>query len=167
MIEAVVFDCDGLLVDTETPWYEAFRDIYREHGADLPLEKYVRCVGTDFRFFDPYAYLEECTGKTFAREALSKKLARRHEQKMKAVSLRPGVQQYLTDAKQIGLKIGLASSSPRHWVLMYIERFGIAHYFDVVCTADDVREIKPDPELYLQACSKLGVTPKRAIAFED
>ena len=113
MIEAVIFDCDGLIVDTETAWYEAFCDIYRQYGAELPIEKYVQCVGTDFRYFDPYKYLELCTGKTFRREELEQELMHRHEMKMEQAQLRPGVESYLQEASELGLKIGLASSSPK------------------------------------------------------
>lgn len=167
MIEAVIFDCDGLIVDTETAWYEAFCDIYRQYGAELPIEKYVQCVGTDFRYFDPYKYLELCTGKTFRREELEQELMHRHEMKMEQAQLRPGVESYLQEASELGLKIGLASSSPRKWVMTYLQRYQIDAYFDTICTADDVEAIKPDPALYILACSRLGVSPERALAFED
>lgn len=59
MIKALIFDFDGLIVDTETPAYHAFCKIYREYGKELPLEMYARCVGTSFEFFNPYTYLAE------------------------------------------------------------------------------------------------------------
>lgn len=65
------------------------------------------------------------------------------------------------------MKIGLASSSSRQWIDMYVDRLGIRHYFDCFCSADTVTNVKPDPELYLQALEQLGVEADEAMAIED
>jgi HAD superfamily hydrolase (TIGR01509 family) len=74
---------------------------------------------------------------------------------------------YLEAAKEMGLKIGLASSSTRSWVTGHLERIGLLHYFETVKTSDDVEQVKPNPALYLEAAKALGVKPEEAVAFED
>jgi putative hydrolase of the HAD superfamily len=166
-IKAVVFDFDGLIIDTESAWYEALAEMFKEQGAVLPLEKWTLCVGTDHGVFDPYDYLEESLQKPIDRMALKSAAATKHTEIMKQRTLRPGVESYLQAAMEQGLKIGLASSSTRSWVEGYLQRFGLMHYFSCIRTADDVAKVKPDPELYLQAVAGLGVSPSAAVAFED
>ncbi|HEU4963306.1 MAG TPA: HAD family hydrolase [Bacilli bacterium] len=167
-IQAIVFDFDGLILDTETAWYEAFAEIYRERGAHLPIELWAQIVGTqDDRPFDPCDYLAECTGQPAPRQETWELGRQKHIVLMQGKTTRPGVLDYLAAAKELGLKIGLASSSDREWVLSHLEQHNLLHHFEVIRTRDDVRKTKPDPELYLQALEALGVEPSRAIAFED
>ena len=73
----------------------------------------------------------------------------------------------LQEAKAAGLKIGLASSSHRDWIDKFVDQLGIRGYFECYCTADTVNNVKPDPELYLQALDQLGIQSNEAIAIED
>jgi putative hydrolase of the HAD superfamily len=86
---------------------------------------------------------------------------------MEKEAIRQGVLKYLKAAKEAGLKIGLATSSHMEWVEKFMNQLGIADYFDCYRTADDVENVKPDPELYLQALDHLGVDASEAIAIED
>lgn len=86
---------------------------------------------------------------------------------MKDESARPGVEAYLQAAKELGIKIGLASSSDYKWVSDHLKQIGLFDYFECIRTSDDVEEVKPNPELYLQTASRLGVEPKDCVAFED
>lgn len=168
MIKALVFDFDGLIVDTETNEFHAYADVYRHHGAELPLEIWSKVIGTDMtHVFDPYAYLEQCTGKPVDREQFREMRRKLFFERMERETLRPGVVSVLEQAKRLGLKIGLASSSTEEWVVGYLNRFGIRDFFSVLRTKDYVTKVKPDPELYLQAVEHLGVKPKEALAFED
>jgi HAD superfamily hydrolase (TIGR01509 family) len=166
-IKAVVFDFDGLIVDTESAWYDALAEIFRDHGVYLPLEKWAQCVGTSHDLFDPYDYLGELLGKPIDRVALQQLAASKHSVIMENRQIRPGVESYLQAAQQRGLKIGLASSSERSWVERFLRHYGLIHYFQCIRTADDVAQVKPNPELYLQATAGLGVSPVNAVAFED
>lgn len=167
MIKAVVFDFDGLIIDTETPWYEAFRQIYQQYQVDLPLELWVKCVGTGYDQFNPYDYLEACVKQVIDKDEIRRLSAERHAHLIEREELRPGVKEYLKDAKAMGLKVGLASSSTREWVLSYLDRFRLTAYFDRIHTADDVKKIKPDPELYLRTLDCFGLASHEAVAFED
>lgn len=166
-MRAIVFDFDGLIIDTETPWYEAFRQIYQEHGCELPLDQWLLCVGTTFSSFDPYEYLERLLKRELDRKRLQAIGERKHRELMEKQDIRPGVLDYLTSARESGLKIGLASSSSGSWVEPFLRKHGLYGYFDAIVTADLVAKVKPDPELYIKALDALGVSGDEAVAFED
>jgi HAD superfamily hydrolase (TIGR01509 family) len=91
----------------------------------------------------------------------------RHAQIMEGKNILPGVEDYLKAAKSLGLKIGLASSSSLDWVEKYLKQFTLFDYFDCIYTRDDVKNVKPDPELYEKALQFFNISGDEAIAFED
>lgn len=168
MIQAIIFDFDGLIIDTEMAWFDAYAEIYRQRGATLPLDKYVQIVGAvEGWSFDPYVYLAECTGQPVDKKEIENIAAQQVTLMLADKRPRPGVIDYLETAKQMGLKIGLASSSTREWVLKYLEQCNLTGYFECIRTSNDVKKTKPDPELYLSALAALGVPAANAMAFED
>ncbi|MDM5317891.1 HAD family hydrolase [Fictibacillus sp. b24] len=166
MIKALVFDFDGTILDTETQHYNAFQEMYQEHGSDLPLEVWGECIGTHSEF-NPYEYLERQINKKLDHDKLRAKKTERALTLISEQKPLPGIEDYLEAAKELGLKIGLASSSTRKWVEEHLGRSGLMHHFEVIKTADDVAHVKPDPALYIEAVKALGVQPNEAIAFED
>jgi len=162
----LIFDFDGLIVDTEGPGFRAWTEVYASHGCDLPFDKYSACIGT-IGGFDLHAYLEEQSGRSFDRSELEGACTTRWLELMKEQSLLPGIAACVTSAKSRGLKLAIASSSTQDWVTGNLRRFGLIEQFDAVCTRDMVSTVKPDPALYLLALEKLGVTADAAIAFED
>ncbi|WP_025689717.1 HAD family hydrolase [Paenibacillus zanthoxyli] len=167
MIKGLIFDFDGTIIDTETAWYTAFQEAYKEHDVDLTLEQYSTCIGTSLNSFNPYEYLMTDLKLDIDKAEFRKAVRQRHSELMELQAVRPGIQHYLDSAKAAGLKIGLATSSDRNWIDKYMDQLGIREYFDCICTADDVENVKPDPELYLQALSCLGLKPEEAVAIED
>ncbi|PZD97389.1 hypothetical protein DNH61_03315 [Paenibacillus sambharensis] len=165
MIKAVIFDFDGTILDTETPWYDVFCEIYKEHGAAFSREIWGTAVGTQGT--DLYAPLEQMLGRQLDRAELKRSQYQKHEAILEQQDIREGVKKYLDDARRLGLRIGLASSSERKWVTGFLQKHGLLGYFDVLRTRDDVVRVKPDPELYIQALQALGVTNGEAIAIED
>jgi len=166
MIKAIVFDFDGLILDTETNEYHTWREIYLEHGADLPLDIWAKHVGT-IGTFDPCGYLEECTGRKIDRDQIIQERRARYYKKMELEKVRPGVESYIQEAKRLGLHIGVASSSNRSWVEGNLKKLGLIQHFDVIRTSNDVEEVKPNPKLYQLVLEHFGIEPKEAIAFED
>lgn len=162
-MEAVVFDFDGLIVDTESVWYEAFRQVFRRLNYDLTIDEFALCIGTS----DDVLFERLKKKVSFTKEVIIKEAEAIYTNQLQNLELRDGVLGYLSSAKKLGLKIGLASSSNRSWVGGFLKRFEIKDYFDVVKTADDVVNIKPDPELYEAAIKDLEADPERTIAFED
>lgn len=86
---------------------------------------------------------------------------------MEGQKLRPGVTDYLKQAKTLGLRVALASSSSRAWVTGYLKKYGLLDQFECIRTREDVVKVKPDPALYLSALQALGIRPEEAVAFED
>lgn len=166
-IKAVIFDFDGLIIDTETPWYEAYKKVYQQYGVDLSLEIWGACVGSSFDEFDPHEYLEEQLGRSVDRKQVDKETRAEYDRFIKDQGVRPGVINYLKEAKQLGLSIGIASSSKRKWIEPYLDQYKLTEYFDTIVTADDVEKVKPDPELYNKAMNIFQVTGNETIVFED
>lgn len=167
MIKAIIFDFDGTIIDTETAWYEAFREAYRTHDVELTLELYSQCIGTSLHSFNPYEYLVTHLNLPIDLDEFRSLVRSRHSLLMEKEAVRPGILEYLKQAKAHGLKIGLASSSERAWIDKYLNQLEIHSYFDCIRTANDVAKVKPDPELYQQTLACLGASPREAIAIED
>ena len=169
-IKALIFDFDGLILDTETPDYEVWCSIYREHGFELPREEWGKIIGgTGLSQFDAAEHLALLLQGRL--DSISLRDRHRSESRtiLLAQALMPGVMNYLSDAKRLGLKLAIASSSPHSWVDTHAKRLGIFEYFDRVICADDVAigRTKPNSDLFLLALSQLNVRKNEAIVFED
>ena len=170
MIRAIIFDFDGLIVDTEEPIFRAWQRIYREHGQELPLEQWLTIIGgtgTPGAIFDPVDDLGSRKGETLDRAELKGLERLYYKEATMMQQLLPGVRKYLDDARRLKLATAIASSSSRRWIDEHLSRIGIEHSFDAIVSRDDVNKTKPDPELYQTAVARLGVTPGEAIALED
>jgi len=168
MIKALIFDFDGLILDTETPDYIVWQEIYAEHGASLPIELWGQLIGgagaTDF---DAAIHLEKLLGHPVDRPALNALWRARSDELIDRQPILPGVKDCLDDARRLGLRLAIASSSPHLWVDRYLTRLGLLDYFEAILCADDVRRVKPDPGLFLAALSALQLRAEEVIAFED
>jgi HAD superfamily hydrolase (TIGR01509 family) len=166
MIRALVFDFDGLILDTEAPIYRSWLEVYEAHGETLPFERWVQIVGSTTAEFNPQNYLEERLGRPLAQDVLDRRIERRVDLIL-AQQLLPGILQHIDAAKSLGLKLGVASSSTRDWVSGHLDRLGILGRFDCVRCRDDVNNAKPAPDLYLAVLECLAVQATEALAIED
>ena len=166
-MRALLFDFDGLIVDTESAIYEAWRELYLHHGHDLPLATYVQCVGSTFGHYDPMAALEELTGGPVAwQEVLPRKDARIRELQHGLGTL-PGIRALLAEASREGIPCAVASSSQRSHVQGWLDRVKIADSFTAILTRDDVTNAKPAPDLFLAAAAALSLPPSETLVLED
>ena len=166
-VRALILDFDGTIVDTETPWYRAWQEVYAGFGEDLPVAEWARTVGTAEGAFDPVVHLEQRLGRSLDRTALEADFRTRGLRLQAREGLRPGISALLGEAHAASVPVALASNSPRSWVEPYLRRFGIAGSFGAVCTREDVVHPKPAPDLYRLALRRLGVPAQRAVALED
>jgi HAD superfamily hydrolase (TIGR01509 family) len=167
-IKGLVFDFDGLILETEEPDFKAWQEIYQSFGQELTLSTWIVCIGSDHEIFDPIKDLERLVGHSLdAKEIIDRRQLPRRRQLLEETPMLPGVENYLKDAVKLGLKLGLASSSDKEWVVGHLNRLGILHYFSCIYTSDDVNHVKPDPELYQAAINELQLQPQQAIALED
>jgi HAD superfamily hydrolase (TIGR01509 family) len=167
-IRGLLFDFDGLLVDTETPSRLAYEELYRDHGHELPLDKWATLVGTIGAPFDPDAHLEELVGRPLDRERIAQRLRAREHELCDLEDLRPGIEDYLAEAERRGLATGIVSSSTSEWITRHLARLDRLHSWDVIMAADgDAERAKPRPTLYVDALTALGLHAGEAVAFED
>ena len=167
MIRALLFDFDGLIIDTESAIYQAWRELYEDHGHPLPVERWAQCVGTDFGAYDPKSELEMLTGKDFDWHNEEAMRTKRVHELLKTFDALPGVRERLAEAKELGLPCSIASSSPRSWIEPWLVQMDLRHHFSNISSRDLVEKIKPAPDLFLHAAEKLGAQPEEVIVFED
>lgn len=165
MLRAVIFDFDGLVLETEEAIYTAHAEVYREHGEELELDFWKTTVGTDR--FDPRADLESRLGRPLDWEEITARRRRRTAELLAGRPVQPGVIELRDRALEAGLKLGIASSSSRRWVTGHLERLGLDAGWDCIVAREDAALAKPDPGLYLAAVRCLGVSAQEAVAIED
>ncbi|HEX2196438.1 MAG TPA: HAD-IA family hydrolase [Actinomycetota bacterium] len=167
-IEALLFDFDGIVVDTEVPAFRAWQEVYAEHGHALALDEWAACVGT-LGGFDPLARLEELVGRPLDDpEAVDARRRQRNLELVAAEELRPGLGALLDDARERDLDVAIVSSGSREWITSNLARVQRSDGWACFHCADgDAGRAKPRPLLYEEALASLGVAAHRAIAFED
>jgi HAD superfamily hydrolase (TIGR01509 family) len=163
---ALILDFDGLILDTETPIFEEWRSEFRSRGKDLGLDVWQHALGTHGSF-DPCTHLASLVDEAFDQDALRQALRDRIVPRCEGQPLLPGVEERVREARAAGLRTAVASSSSSAWVEGWLVRHGIRDLFEAVCTRDHVQRVKPAPDLYLLAASRLDVPPARCVVFED
>lgn len=167
LLRGLIFDFDGLVVDTETARYYAWKEVIESHGVELPLSVWHENIGLPSEAFDPLEYLKQHAKTPVDFDSVRKRKNEVFWSRMEGETLRPGIKEYLEEGKRRGLKMAICSSSPRRWIEQNLPRWGIDGEFDAVVTGSDVERIKPDPELYLKVLALLQLPAESCIAFED
>jgi HAD superfamily hydrolase (TIGR01509 family) len=164
----VIFDFDGIILDSETPEYESHRRIYERHGVVLTVDEWCGVIGTWSEGHDEQWFTRLCaqSADAPARDAYFAERRRIFDQIVPADPMR-GVRELLTRLRDAAIPMAIASSAPARWVIGAVERLGIRPLFDAVVTGDEVAHRKPAPDVYLEAARRLGVNPQRSIAVED
>lgn len=166
MIKGIIFDFDGLILDTETHQYLVLQEIFLEHGSELPIERWQQEIGTQSGF-SAFKYLEEKLERKLEQRVLQEQFKEKYHFILAKEKARAGVEDYLISAKELGLKIGLATSSTYHWVSTYLKKLNLFDYFECIQTSDDVEKVKPDPALYIQTAIGLELAVEECLVFED
>ena len=167
-VRAFLFDFDGLIIDTETASRAGWAWLYREHGFELPEDKWATLIGTIGAPWNPMEHLEALVGSPLDADALNERRRTHELSLLETEQFRPGILDYLEEAERRSLKIAIVSSSSNRWIDMHLSRLEHAIHWDAIVAANhDVGRAKPRPDLYLEACGLLGVEPEEAIAFED
>lgn len=163
---AVVFDLDGLLLETEELWHRAEQRLFARHGAEFTFEDKLTVMGTSAaftgEFFAGRLGYEAEQAKPLIREVTELM----HGELQAGVAARPGAVE-LVERLRGRVPLGLASNSPRYLVDAALHSSGFAEAFDAVVSSDDVVHHKPAPDLYILACERLGVDPALTLALED
>jgi HAD superfamily hydrolase (TIGR01509 family) len=166
-LRALVFDFDGLILDTETPEFRAWQEVLAAHGASLTTDDWALVIGTTESGWDAVTEIRKQTGVEVDPAELREAWQARQVEMLDRESVRPGVVTLVKEAERRGLGLAVASGADRWWVEHHLTRLGLWDAFSVVATGDEVPHTKPDPAVYLLALSRLGVPPAAALAFED
>lgn len=171
VIDALVLDFDGVIVDTETPMFHAWRHTYEQFDA-APIEHVEWCASlglneSDPRCLDPLARLLAHVGDDVTENQIQS-VRRAERDRLLAISpSAAGLDELLDQALELGIPVAIASSSPRHWIDRHLVPLGLAQRFSVLSCAGAGVPGKPDPTVYRNACNQLGVEPIHALAVED
>jgi HAD superfamily hydrolase (TIGR01509 family) len=170
MLKALIFDFDGLILDTETPEVLVWQAIYREQGFELPVHEWEKTVGGyGISTFDAAEHLSHLSQGRL--DAVSMRTRYREESGLliEASSILPGVLEIIHEARESGVRVAIGSSSPHSWVDTHLKRLGIFHFFNPVICQDDVApgKTKPNPDIYLKVLDMLKVQNIEAVVFED
>jgi HAD superfamily hydrolase (TIGR01509 family) len=166
MIGALVFDFDGLVVDTETPEFTAWSEVFAAHGATLAETDWAAAVGYVGNL-DPRRLFEERTGLKPDWTKLDAARSARHLALIAGQPALPGVERLMREGRAAGWRVGIASNSTPEWVRAGLERVGLAGYVEAIRGRGTVGRLKPAPDLYLAVLADLGADAACSLAFED
>ncbi len=166
MLKAAIFDFDGLLLDTETPEFESWSQVFAEQGAHLSLADWTQFVGTwvDSRL---HTMLEERAQHPVDHDTVQARHHTLFQQKLAPKDFLPGVRTLIPALRQAGVAVAIASNSDAAWVTNHLHTRNFRHHFQAITTGDEVKNLKPAPDLYQLSLERLGVTAHEAVVFED
>jgi HAD superfamily hydrolase (TIGR01509 family) len=168
LLKALIFDFDGLILDTETPEMQVWQELFARHGQAFSVETWGQIVGgAGHTTFEPAAYLEGLVGQPIDRLAVNRQARQLSDEAILRQPVLPGAVELIRKAKSEAYPLAIASSSPHIWVDTHLKRIGLFEYFNFILCAEDVTRTKPDPGLYLAALKALQVYAGEAVVFED
>jgi HAD superfamily hydrolase (TIGR01509 family) len=166
MFRALIFDMDGLMVDTEPLYWEVARLLAREHGKSVADQTLRKVMGRS-RIDSMRIFAEECGITSVTAEQLLEQRERLMlERFAEGVEPMPGLREILARFRG-RLRLAVATSSPGKFTDVLLPSLGIADYFDIIQTGDHITHGKPDPEIYFKTMSRLDVVPRQCIVLED
>ncbi len=164
---AVLFDFDGIIIDSEWPIFETWKQVFADEGHLLEVETYVQCIGSDFDTWSPEKYLESLTATTYDWKTINAQRQIILESDLEDAETLPGVRELITKLKAEGKKIAVVSSSSHRWVDMWLKRLGLIDHMDEVICRGDAPNIKPAPDLYLEAVKRFQLRADECLVLED
>jgi HAD superfamily hydrolase (TIGR01509 family) len=164
---AVVFDMDGLLLDTELLWHASEVELFERHGETFTWDDKMRVIGTSFAITGDY-FAERLRRPPAEGRALVEEMQMlMREHLRREVQARPGAIALVSELRDRGIPVALASNSTRELVDLALTTAGLTDTFDATVSSSEVAHAKPAPDIYLRACELLGVPPGDAVALED
>lgn len=163
----IIFDFDGVLVDTEWAIFSSWADLYAREGQQLTIRDYAPCLGAGYSHWDPARHLESLTGKTYDWPRENAARQARIEAELSQRQLMPGARELLEWCAARGIPATVASSSSRRWVGGWLEKLRATSYFRQIFCRTDGYPVKPDPALFLAAQACLRLPAEECLIVED
>jgi HAD superfamily hydrolase (TIGR01509 family) len=165
-IKGLIFDFDGLILDTETPDVIAWIKTYKKYGQEFDFYKYASAIGSFYEFNGPAKQLVDLV-PSLNHEVILKEWLQLEKDLIEKQSIMPGILDFLNSAHLLNLQTAIASSAERAWVIGHLERLAIDNLFHFVHTVEDTGIPKPSPALYILTLKSLKLKPEEVLAFED
>jgi HAD superfamily hydrolase (TIGR01509 family) len=167
MLKAVIFDMDGVIIDSEPAHLRVCLELFKKLNIDLSEEEYGRFIGVSNTSM--WTTLKQMYGLAQTIQELAEQQARANIDDFKNGDDKPmpGILELLSNLKKEGIKIGLASSSPLETINLILEKFEIKDYFDAVVSGEGLKGGKPAPDIYHLSVSRIGKSPEACLAIED
>jgi HAD superfamily hydrolase (TIGR01509 family) len=163
--QAILFDFDGVILDSEWPIYQTWKRLFAREGQELPQEQYVNCIGSNFDVWSPQTLLEKLTGKSFEWEQENATRQRELTSDLNHARPMPGVSRLLKHLS--GKPMAVVSSSSHNWVDGWLKQLELMPHFQTTVCRGDAPKIKPDPDLFLEAAKQLNVPANNCLVVED
>ena len=165
--KGIIFDFDGVLVDTEWAIYQSWVHLYAREGQEISIATYAPCLGAGYSHWDPAAHLEKLTGKKYDWEKETPARQAMLEADLERSGLMDGALELLGWCAEQGIGLTVASSSSRRWVQGWLEKLGIYDRFAGVFTRTDGYPVKPSPALFEAAQQCLDLEKADCLIIED
>lgn len=168
MIDCIIFDMDGVLIDSEPLHYKVWKKVFSEYGLTIDFEKYKDCIGSTKSFL--YELILKNYGYDCWRNPdLANRFKEVKEQIVKEEGLPEidGVRKVIHTLHERGYRLAVASSSPLHAIEYTVEKLGLASCFELLCSGEQVKNPKPAPDTFLAVSTKLGISPENCVVIED
>ena len=166
-LQGMLFDFDGLILDTETTIFQAWKEKFNEYGKELLLEEWAEILGKSTEHLGPIEGFLQAFPEEEKRKSILLEVKQRESELIHLKKPLPGAEELLIKAKAHGLILGIVSSSDQDWVHSHLKRLDLLKHFDHTSCADEVEIAKPDPELYNLGLKKAGLPGERVIVLED
>jgi beta-phosphoglucomutase-like phosphatase (HAD superfamily) len=166
-LDALIFDLDGLIVDTESVVHLVWLSVYERHGCSFTEEEWSHAVGGEGDFNPLETLHERSRSPVVEAVELLETIESQIEVRLEGITPLPGVFSWMREARMLDVKVGVASNSPREWVEARLTQVGLRDLVEAMSCRGESSNAKPAPDIYLTACSRLDVSPHRAVAVED
>ena len=167
MIKAVIFDLDGLLIDSEIVSYKIYKEILNQFGHSFSIEEYAQNFSGKTEVKNVTNLIDTYNLPWTVEVGLDNVLKVEDKFINEGIDLKTGVKKLLTYLKDNNLKIAIASSSTRDRALTILRQHNIVEYFDEFVFGNEIEKGKPNPDIFLKACDKISVNPEECLVLED
>lgn len=166
MVQAIIMDFDGVIIDTEVVWYDIFSEWFLEkYEYNLSINEFLMCVGSNSNVL--FKEIGKKVNDEINIEQFNIDTRERFIEKSMSLPAKEGIEDFIKLVKELGLKLALATSSERVKPTTHLKRLGLFKYFDLIITAEDVKRVKPFPDLFLKVLSEFQIESTEALIIED